>query len=748
MRSSLTTVVLGAALCALGWVGAWAQPPADTTPVLAYTGEPGYLTDGVEPDQGAPGGTFTFRVTYRDPDNDPAKSVKLHVLQGPAEIHGSPFSLTSDGTSAWSAGVLFSRAVALPRGAYTYFFSATDGTLARRFPALALSGPSVGSPPVLAFTGETGYTADGVEPNKARAGSTFTFRVKCSTADSAPPSPVQVKIFSAQTGVALSGSPLTLTPVGDSPNYTKGVIYTANVVLKTAGPYQYFFQTGTLPLGARLPATGKFTGPLATTTNPLGLPLNHFIYVIQENRTFDNFFGTYPGARGLPADVKLPLRPGAPPTETPFHWTLPRIPYDLPHGWLGAATCIDGGKLDGFLWTGSNFPEPGIGYALSYYDYHEIPNYWEYARKFVLCDMFFSSVPGPSLPNHLYAVAAQAQKIDYTTDGNIPFNAWAFPSLVDRLEQANVSWKYYTDQLAGPSKPTLWSPLPAFTSFYNNAALLERLVPGEQFYTDIRNGVLPAVSWFTPNFDESDHPPASVTDGMWHVSRLVNAIMRSRYWADTAIIVVWDDYGGFYDHVLPPAVDENGLGLRVPALVISPYARAGFINHNVFDFTSPLKLVERRFGLTPLTSRDQKSNDMLKCFDFTQTPLPPDLLIKGVPIDFSGMTPTFSPSAASAPTSVALSAVSAQAVGGGRQALVFTLSAPAEVEITVRNLAGRVVRTLTENFDGQPGVNTVSWDGRSDQGLPVPGGLYGISLTARTLGGAQSQTITTCMVRR
>ena len=155
---------------------------------------------------------------------------------------------------------------------------------------------------------------------------------------------------------------------------------------------------------------------------------------------------------------------------------------------------------------------------------------------------------------------------------------------------------------------------------------MSHLVALDEFYKDAKSGTLPQVSWIVPNFADSEHPPADSARGMWHVTDLVNAIMQSDVWKSTVIIVTWDDYGGFYDHVQPPAVDRFGYGPRVPALVISPYARAGLCCHTSFDFTSPLKLIEERFNLKPLASRDRDANDMLDCFNFEQQPLAPYII--------------------------------------------------------------------------------------------------------------------------
>jgi phospholipase C len=279
--------------------------------------------------------------------------------------------------------------------------------------------------------------------------------------------------------------------------------------------------------------------------------------------------------------------------------------------------------------------------TLSYYDWHEIPNYWEYARRFTLCDNFFSALAGPSEPNHLYTVAAQSGGLVNNPPPSLARQpgVYTFPTLAELLERSRVSWNYY-DEKPNPHQHSLWNPMPGFRQFQENPRLMAHLVSLSQFYTDVRDGHLPEVSWIVPTAPDSEHPPADSARGMWHVTGLVNAVMQSRYWNDTAIIVTWDDYGGFYDHVPPPQVDRYGFGPRVPALVISAYSRPGFICHTHFDFTSPLKLIERRFGLPPLTGRDRAANDMLDCFDFRQGPLPPDVITKETRLDFSGLQPT------------------------------------------------------------------------------------------------------------
>ncbi len=436
--------------------------------------------------------------------------------------------------------------------------------------------------------------------------------------------------------------------------------------------------------------------------NPSEIPIKHFIYIIQENQTFDRYFGTYPGANGIPKGVKLPYKPGGLPEVAPFHLHQTAIPRDLSHSWQAARTAYDGGKMDGFLWAewpqalrhywdnkpvpqpdpnlihpkpvtpemmnrqqrqrprGATLAERGGEFfggqqtglpggpppdwvlnTLSYYDWHELPNYWEYARRFTLCDNFFSSLMGPSEPNHLYTVAAQSGGMVNNPPAGLATEpgVYTFPTMAELLENAHVSWRYY-DQKENPHAHSLWNPLPGFVAFQKNPELMQHLVPLGDFYKDIVNHQLPAVSWIVPTAEDSEHPPADAAQGMWHVTNLVNALMQSDYWKDSLIILTWDDYGGFYDHIPPPDVDSFGYGPRVPALLISPFAKPDFICHTHFDFTSPLKLIEERFGLKSLATRDKAAKDMLDCFSFRQKPLPPDIITTATKLDFSDLRTT------------------------------------------------------------------------------------------------------------
>ena len=388
----------------------------------------------------------------------------------------------------------------------------------------------------------------------------------------------------------------------------------------------------------------------SVSDRPPGLEkIDHFVFIIQENRSFDHYFGTYPGVDGIPAGVQVPGVLGQ--TVAPYHDTS-LTNRGGPHGWDAAIADIDGGRMDGFLhqsW-GSLALSPPLGPGrgntqdvMGYHDYREIPNYWDYASLFVLQDHMYESVASYSLPSHLYSLAGQSG--GYVGGPLIPVpHTFSFPEITQLLQNSGIDWKYYVregrvgdtenDALVGMSSDetqaaqvyTNKNPLPAFPAVRNDPTQYARLVDTEQFYVDAREGKLPQVSWVIPSDDVSEHPPSNIADGMAYVTGVVNAVMTSPDWDHTAIFIAWDDWGGFYDHVMPPRVDQYGLGLRVPALVVSPYAKKGYIDHRMASFESWLKLVEERFGVASLTTRDTQAYDMIDSFDFNQAPRKPVLL--------------------------------------------------------------------------------------------------------------------------
>jgi phospholipase C len=362
---------------------------------------------------------------------------------------------------------------------------------------------------------------------------------------------------------------------------------------------------------------------------PPGLEkIQHFVFIMQENRSFDHYFGTYPGAEGLPDGVCIP-NPAGGPCVAPSH-DAQLVNQGGVHLWGDALRCIHGGLMDGFI-SGAN-PKPGD--VMGWHDYREVANYWNYAQLYVLQDRLFESITSYSLPAHLYMLAAQSG--GYKGASGEPFpKPLSYPEITLLLGSGKVDWRYYVNRGTSPAAAdgnvedadettlTNWNPLPGFPAVKNDPTQFTRLTNATQFYTDAQNGTLPQVSWIIPNSDLSEHPPASIATGSSYVTSLVNAVMNSPVWSSTAIFIAWDDWGGFYDHVDPPKVDQYGLGIRVPGLVISPYARQGYVDHKTYSFESWLKIVEERFGIIPMTGRDNTANDMADAFDFTQQPRAP-----------------------------------------------------------------------------------------------------------------------------
>jgi phospholipase C len=386
----------------------------------------------------------------------------------------------------------------------------------------------------------------------------------------------------------------------------------------------------------------------ATPQLTFSAAIQHIVFIVKENHTFDHYFGTFPGANGSTTAtissgqvIQLGHSPDPP-------------PHDIAHDWKSAHLGVDGGKMDEFdLISGCNVN--GDLLCLTQFQQSDIPNYWTYASSFVLADNMFSSLNGPSFPNHLYTVGSQSagainnptsphgslgaqekwgcdadntttvQVLDPTTGTitSVP-PCFDFQTLADSLQAAGISWKYYA-----PSEGEsgyIWSALDAVNHIRNGSLWSSNVVPDTQFAIDAQNGNLPAVSWLVTTGVQSEHPVSSVCVGEnWTVQQLT-ALMQGPNWSSTAVFLTWDDFGGFYDHVPPPVIDGFGFGPRVPLLIISPYAKKGLISHTQYELSSFLKIVEERFGLQPLGSRDAAANDMLDSFDFTQQPQPPLIL--------------------------------------------------------------------------------------------------------------------------
>jgi phospholipase C len=427
--------------------------------------------------------------------------------------------------------------------------------------------------------------------------------------------------------------------------------------------------------------------------------LDHLVFLVMENRSFDHYFGTFPGADGIPMDadgnptvcVPDPQRPGV--CHEPYHDTN-FIDEAGPHGEVASAIDINGGKMDGFvkaveeIGNGcSKHPqEPPCPQAtrgpqdqpdvMGYHTKAEIPVYWKYAKTFTLHDRMFAPTDSWTVPAHLFLVSGWSadcpdpndpmscvseQKFpgkSYADEGNSwepkdgPPRPYVWAPITWLLYKEGVSWAYYVgpgtcvespcEKLHGIYTAPVQNPLPGFTAV-DATGQMDRVRPDTEFRRDARAGNLPSVSWVMPEADKGDHPPDSIETGQAYVANTINAVMRGpeEQWLRTAIFLIWDDWGGFYDHVVPPVVDENGWGLRVPSMVISPWAKPGFIDHQTLSYDAYLKLIEDRFlrsaRLDPETDgwpdsrptvREEVSGlgDLSKDFDFTQDPLAPLVL--------------------------------------------------------------------------------------------------------------------------
>ena len=434
----------------------------------------------------------------------------------------------------------------------------------------------------------------------------------------------------------------------------------------------------------------------------------HVIIIMQENRSFDHYFGTFPGADGILMKNGAPAPGICNPDPITHKCVRPYLDHQdenggAPHSAAAAAQAIDGGKMDGFIAVAAkaantkcrNATDPNCGEGggqsetrvMAYHVQSDIPNYWAYAKNFVLQDHMFEPVASWSLPSHLYLVSAwsaicsdqnnpESCRSDLTrklpkADIDTPY-VWT--DITWLLSRGHVSWGYYLDgvprprprvdkempanelaggraQRKGKKKakktagkrqivPPAWNPLPQFTDVHddNQVSNVKSL---KDFFAALDAGTLPAVSWIAPCGPDSEHPPSLVSVGQSYVTNIINHIMQSREWDSTAIFLAWDDWGGFYDHVRPPVADKLGYGIRVPAIVISPFAKRGYIDHQTLSFDAYLKFIEDDFlhgaRLDPKTDGrpdprpDVREDapvlgDLTQDFDFNQAPLQPLIL--------------------------------------------------------------------------------------------------------------------------
>jgi phospholipase C len=402
--------------------------------------------------------------------------------------------------------------------------------------------------------------------------------------------------------------------------------------------------------GATASATGTSASP-SPSASPSGQltkleqaqqTIKHVIIIVQENRSFDHYFGTYPGADGIPMENGRPTvcvpDPVLHKCVYPYH-SSNQWAEGGPHAQRHSREDVDGGKMDGFVRTvvdspihcASNRSDPackaflgpqGQPDVMSYHDRRDIPNYWAYADHFVLQDHMFAPADSWTLPSHLFLVSAWAAAC---TDPRDPMSCssdlaqtqaaaiqksgedvpiWAYTDITWLLHEAGVSWAYYVgddtcffdpcpSDKTGQKTVDQQNPLPWFTTVRQNDQV-KNIETHADYYAAAKNGTLPTVSWMMPYSGAGEHPKSGqpIWKGMRHVTRVINAAMRGPDWDSTAIFLTWDDWGGFYDHVKPPRVDMNGYGIRVPGLVISPWVKSGTIDHQVLSFDAYLKFIE------------------------------------------------------------------------------------------------------------------------------------------------------------
>lgn len=372
------------------------------------------------------------------------------------------------------------------------------------------------------------------------------------------------------------------------------------------------------------------------TSHQAQTPIQHFVFLMQENHSFDNYFGTRPGVDGIPDGVCMPHLATESTSDPECVEPFPvgdRGISDLDHTEDAFIEQYAGGKMDGFVAANERRGQDG-SLAMGYYDDKDLPYYWNIADEYVLFDRFFTSSKSGSVRNHMYAVAGHPGAKGKRE--SIPDTGWGnIPTIFDRLQESGVSWKFYVQnydplinyrtresELDGDrAAQVIWVPLLAYARFLDDPELNSHIVDLDQFYDDAAAGTLPAVSYISPS-GNSEHPPGSIRAGQRFVRGLIGALMRSEVWDSCAFMWTYDDWGGWYDHVAPPQVDRFGYGFRAPALLVSPYARRGYVDSTTLDFTSVLKFIEENWTLEPLARRDARAATFMDVFDFTKPPRP------------------------------------------------------------------------------------------------------------------------------
>ena len=390
-----------------------------------------------------------------------------------------------------------------------------------------------------------------------------------------------------------------------------------------------------------------------------GKYFTHVVVMIQENRSFDNFFATFPGADGTRYGMmKVLLRGQYIDKRIKLTQHSLIMGDDLTHCHAAFETAYDDGKMDGFnlehLGTcGAQAYAGRVPYQ--YVDPAEIRPYWDLAKDYVLADHMFQTQGSGSFVAHQdlirggTAVNSSASLIDnptafpwgcdapantvtslITTAGDYlknrgPYPCLGYRTLRDLLDADQVSWKYYTPAVGQNAAGDLFNAFDVVHDVRYGPEWARNVVwPESKILDDIASGTLPAVSWVVPNYHNSDHPGNKSDTGPSWVASVVNAIGKSPAWRSTAIVIVWDDWGGLYDHFAPPFEDnQGGLGFRVPAIVVSPFAKRGYITHRVYEFGTIVRLIEDNWNLGRLGTTDERSANLLTdAFDFVQKARP------------------------------------------------------------------------------------------------------------------------------
>ena len=371
--------------------------------------------------------------------------------------------------------------------------------------------------------------------------------------------------------------------------------------------------------------------------------IKHVVIVLQENRSFDNLFGTYPGADGATQGLTHTGQ------EVPLTESGLVIPVGLHNSYQAYTIEYDGGKMDGWDLD----PVKGGRSTLYHYQYvnpSDIKPYWTMANQYVLADHTFTTSGSDSYIGHQDIIRGGTEINSTESIMNAPtshpwgcdappgtatsllnnkrqflaakgpFPCYTFSTLRELLDAKGISWKYYVQPIDGSFAGPIWNAFDSYSAVRNGPEWQTNLAIPTTFFTDVSANALADVTWVIPDYRNSDHPGAEVDNGPSWVAQIVNAIGQSPYWNSTAIVITWDDWGGFYDHVRPPQLDYTGLGFRVPMLIVSPYARAGYVDHKRYEFGSILKFVEDNWGLGRLGTSDTRATSIVHAFDFKQSP--------------------------------------------------------------------------------------------------------------------------------